>query len=195
VHDLQLHRAGPRDRPVLDRLWLTFRHDMAEHRPVLPFPDGTYRDERLRAALTRPDHDAWLLLLDDRPAGLAVTRAPHDGPQVLSSYFVVRGARRLGLGRRGVHALTSQHPGAWEVAYQAANAPAAAFWPRIAAEIDPLGWHQQDRTVPARPELPPDTWVTFTAHRTSTTSTTSSSPASSDVATTSTRRWTSAGDR
>lgn len=162
--DVRLHRAGAPDHRVLERLWLTFRHDMAEHRPVLPFPDGTYRDERLRAALERPDHDAWLLMLGDRPAGLALTRAPRDGPRVLSSYFVVRGARRLGLGRRGVHALTRHHPGAWEVAYQATT-PAAAFWPSVAADIDPTGWRRQHRPVLDRPDLPPDTWVTFTAHR------------------------------
>jgi hypothetical protein len=48
VHDLQLHRAGPADRPVLERLWSMFRHDLSafgvtiEQR--LPRIDGTFRN-------------------------------------------------------------------------------------------------------------------------------------------------------
>ncbi len=156
-----LHRATSGDRPVLDRLWLMFRHDLTEYQQILPRPDGTFRDERLTASLDEPDRAAWLLQQDDRPAGLALVRQLDREPRVLSSFFIVRGARRQGLGRQAVRAVVSAHPGAWKVAYQAANHPASRFWPQVAAELDPTGWARQDRPVPGRPDLPPDTWLSF----------------------------------
>lgn len=161
MSSVTLHRATSEDRAALDRLWLMFRHDLSEYQQVLPRPDGTFRDERLTASLEDPDRAAWLLQRGNRPVGLALGRQLDTEPRVLSSFFIVRGARRQGLGRQSVRAVVSAHPGAWEVAYQAANGPASLFWPQVAAELDPIGWARQDRPVPGRPDLPPDTWVSF----------------------------------
>jgi hypothetical protein len=49
--DLSVRPATAADRPVVDRLWLMFRHDMADVDGVLPAADGTYRSERLAAAM------------------------------------------------------------------------------------------------------------------------------------------------
>ena len=159
--DLQLHRATAVDREVLERLWLMFAHDLSEHRHLLPLVDGRFRDERLHAALEQADRCAYLLRLDERPVGFALVRSLDRSPRVLASFFVARGARRTGLGRAAVRAVVARHPGAWEVAYQSANAAAAAFWPTIAAELDPDGWHQELRAVPDRPDLAPDAWIAF----------------------------------
>lgn len=158
---LTLHRATPADRQVLERLWLMFRHDLSEHRGVLPFPDATHRQERLHASLEDPDRSAWLVRPGDRPVGLALVRGVHTPPRVLSGFFVVRGARCQGIGFRALRALLAQHtPGDWEVAHQAENSAAAAFWPSVAERLDPGGWSQAGRPVPGRLDLPPDTWVT-----------------------------------
>ncbi|MDX6364430.1 MAG: hypothetical protein QOC85_3440, partial [Streptomyces sp.] len=34
--------ASVPDRPVVERLWLMFRHDMSELNDLLPNPDGTF---------------------------------------------------------------------------------------------------------------------------------------------------------
>ena len=161
--DMQLHRATAEDREVLERLWVMFAHDLSEHRHLLPLPDGRFRDERLHAALDQADRCAYLLRLEDRPVGFALVRSIERSPRVLASFFVVRGARRTGLGRAAVRAVVERHRGSWEVAHQSANTAAAAFWPTIAAELDPDGWHQELRAVPDRPDLPPDAWVCFHA--------------------------------
>lgn len=86
--------ASEADRPVLERLWLMFRHDMSEFTGALPNPDGTFRSERLEAALTSDDWASYLITSADRPAGLAFVRALTTSTRALNSFFVVRGARR-----------------------------------------------------------------------------------------------------
>jgi hypothetical protein len=40
---------------------------------------------------------------------------PGRAVRVLSSFFVVRGARRSGIGLRAVRKIVARHPGRWEV--------------------------------------------------------------------------------
>jgi hypothetical protein len=55
---LSVRLATMADRPMLERLWLMFRHDMSEFRGQLPNADGTFRDERLQAAFTASSSSA-----------------------------------------------------------------------------------------------------------------------------------------
>lgn len=154
------HDAG---WPVLERLWLMFRHDMSEFRGVLPKPDGTFRGERLQAAREDPDWAAYLLRSEDRPVGLALVRGLTGSTRVLSAFFVVRGMRRQRIGLHAVRELVSRHPGQWEVAFQDANAPAVRFWRRVATELARDAWTERRQPVPDRSDLPPDVWVSFIA--------------------------------
>jgi predicted acetyltransferase len=156
-----LRLATAADRPVLERLWLMFRHDMSEFRGQLPNSDGTFRSERLQAAFTDPGWAAYLLTKDNRPAGLAVARGLTDRRHVLSSFFVVRGARRSGIGLRAARDIVTRHPGRWEVAFQDDNETAVLFWRRVATEIAGDAWTEERRPVPGQPGLPPDVWIAF----------------------------------
>ncbi len=150
------------DAPALDRLWQLFRHDMSTITRALPGPDGSYRSDRLGPALDpgRPDWEAWLLAAGEHPVGFALTRALDEPVRVLNSLFVVAPARRGGRGLRFARHVVEARPGAWEVAHQDANAPAVAFWERLASRYGP-GWSREHRPVPGRPDLPPDAWVRF----------------------------------
>jgi len=156
-----LRHATAEDRPVLERLWLMFRHDLSVFRGLLPNPDGTYRSGRLDAALAESDWVAYLLMSGDRPIGLALIRGLSCHVRVLSAFFVVRGARRRGLGMDAVRELTDRCPGRWEVAFQESNDVASRFWRRVATEIAGDTWTLERRAVPGRPELRPDTWISF----------------------------------
>lgn len=158
---LCVRSAEDADRPVLERLWLMFQHDMSQFRCSLPFPDGTFRSERLQAAFHEPGWGAYLLTSDERPLGFAIVRGLTSRTRVLNSFFVVRGARRAGIGLRGVQEVVARHPGQWEVAFQDDNVAAVRFWRRVAAEITPVGWSEERRPVPAQPQLPPDVWISF----------------------------------
>ncbi|RIQ10862.1 GNAT family N-acetyltransferase [Jiangella rhizosphaerae] len=153
--------AGAADRAVLERLWLMFRHDLSEFQGGLPNPDGTFRSDRLAAAFTDPDRLAYVVTSDEHPAGFAIVRGLAAPTRVLSSFFVVRGLRRRGVGLAAVRDVVERHPGPWEVAFQDANTGAVRFWRRVATALAGQRWTEERRAVPGRPELPPDVWISF----------------------------------
>lgn len=161
MSDVSVRPAGVTDRPTVERLWLMFRHDMSEFHGLLPRPDGTFRDDRLRMAFTEPGWAPYLLSCGDNPAGFAFVRGTHEPTRVLNSLFVVRGARRAGIGLRAVREIVAMHPGRWEVAFQDANVAAVRFWRRVATELAGDAWTEERRRVPGRPDLPPDVWISF----------------------------------
>ena len=161
MSDLSVRTATAQDRPAVERLWLMFRHDLSGHTGVLPGPDGTFRSERLDSAFTEAGWAPYLFLRAGRPVGFAFVRGL-DGPtRVLNSFFVVRGARREGIGGTAVRDVVRRHPGPWEVAFQYGNEPAVRFWRHTAAQLAPHTWSEETRPVPDRPDLAPDAWISF----------------------------------
>jgi predicted acetyltransferase len=159
---ISLRRASAADRPVAERLWLMFRHDMSEFGGQLPNSDGTFRAERLAAAFDDPNWACYLFTgPEDRPVGFAIVRDLAGPVRVLNSFFVVRSVRRTGIGRQAVTAIVAAHPGRWKVAFQDANAAAVRFWRRGAAEVASDDWREERTPVPGRPDLPPDVWISF----------------------------------
>ncbi|MBM6404333.1 GNAT family N-acetyltransferase [Phycicoccus sp. CSK15P-2] len=128
----------------------------------LPSSEGTYRSGRLERALdaSLPETRAWLVLTGPHPVGLAVTRDLDRPVRVLSALFLVAPVRGRDLGHDVARTVLESAPGWWAVAYQQENRAAAAFWPSVAATFD-AGWRRELRSSPSRPDLPPDTWVTF----------------------------------
>ncbi|MEU2778142.1 GNAT family N-acetyltransferase [Streptomyces sp. NPDC007162] len=161
VLDLVVRDARTEDRPVVERLWLMFRHDLSEFRGILPRPDGTFRGERVEDAFAAPGWAPYLFVLDGHPVGFAFVRGTDAPLRVLNSFFVARGVRRSGIGSRAVREVLARHPGRWEIAFQYENPGAVAFWRRVAAEAAGDAWTEEPRPVPGRPELPPDVWISF----------------------------------
>ena len=157
---LVVRRATADDRPLLERLWLLFRHDMSRITGDLPRPDGSFRSERLGSALTDPGWAAFTAFLGEAPVGFAFVRGLEGSPRVLNSFFVVAGARRSGLGSALAHEVLQAFPGRWEVAFQQANAGAVRFWRAVGAAHD-TGWTEELRAVPGPPDTPPDSWISF----------------------------------
>jgi hypothetical protein len=61
------------------------------------------------------------------------------------------------------HQVVAAFPGRWEVAFQEVNTVAAQFWRTVAASHDP-SWTEELRAVPGKPDVAPDSWITFTVH-------------------------------
>ncbi|MFF7645986.1 GNAT family N-acetyltransferase [Streptomyces canus] len=160
--DPHLRTAISSDSPVIERLWLMFRHDMSEFVGGVPDTDGSFRSARLEAAFS--DSDDWapyVVGLGDRPVGFVFVRGLSGPTRVLNSFFVVRGVRRTGIGLWAVREVVARHPGAWEVAFQENNGRAVRFWRRVAEDLDPGAWTEERRPVPERPDLAPDSWISF----------------------------------
>lgn len=153
------------DRVALERLWLMFHHDLSEFREQLPDQDGSFRAGRLERVLADPDWAAYVLRWGTRPVGLCLVRGLSGPARVMNAFFVVRGARRLGIGGDAARQVTARHPGPWEVPFQDANATAVHFWRRTATEIAGSDWSEELRPVPRRPDLPPDVWISFNTPR------------------------------
>ena len=159
---ISVRRACADDRPLAERLWLMFRHDMSEFSGQLPNPDGTFRAERLVAAFEDRNWACYVFTgPQDRPVGFAIIRGLGGPVRVLNSFFVVRPVRRTGVGLQAVGAIFAENPGQWEVAFQDANAAAVRFWRRVAKEFAGSDWSEERKTVPGRPDLPPDVWISF----------------------------------
>ncbi|MEU6255710.1 GNAT family N-acetyltransferase [Streptomyces sp. NPDC047043] len=161
MSDVTVRPATADDRPVVERLWLMFHHDLSGFRGVLPNPDGTFRSDRLDSAFTEAGWAPYLFVREERPLGFAFVRSL-DGPtRVLNSFFVVRGARREGIGLTALREVVLRHPGTWEIAFQYANDPAVRFWRRAATELVGDAGTEETRPVPNRPDLAPDVWISF----------------------------------
>ena len=164
---VDIRPATPADRPTIERLWLMFRHDLSEFdtaaEPLLPHPDGTFRSERVDLAFGGGGEDwaPYLFVRGERPVGFAFVRGLSGPTRVLNSFFVVRGIRRGGVGRRAVAEVVARHPGDWEIAFQDANPGAVAFWRRVGEDLAPGEWVEERRPVPGRADLPPDVWISF----------------------------------
>lgn len=156
---IQIRTAVPSDRPLIDRLWLMFRHDLSGFHEVLPFPDGTFRAERVDSAFTDPGWAPYLFLTpDDRPLGFSFVRALDTPTAIMNTFFIVRAARRQGLGLTTALDVISRHPGRWDIAFQDTNTKAVHFWRRVATTAAD-SWTEEHRV--GNPDLPPDTWISF----------------------------------
>jgi predicted acetyltransferase len=77
----------------------------------------------------------------------------------MGEFFVVRAARRGGVGHAAALEAIRRHPGRWEIAFQEENPKAARFWRRVATEVVGDAWTTEARPVPDKPHIPPDTWL------------------------------------
>lgn len=157
-----LELVTPSLRPVVDALWQLYRHDLSEFRGMLPEDDGRFRAGPLPSYLDGPDDPdrcGYLVRHDDAPAGFVLLRGLESEPRVLGEFFVVRAARRQGVGYTAATEVMRRHPGRWEIAFQEENPRAARFWRRVATDLAAEPWTEERRPVPDKPHLPSDTWL------------------------------------
>jgi predicted acetyltransferase len=161
---LELREVTAATRPVVERLWQLYRHDLSEFRGTLPEVDGTFPLRRLRQFLEGDaNRRAYLFYRGASPVGLALVHGIATEPRSIYEFFVVRAVRREGVGRAAARELFALHPGTWEIAFQEANTEAARFWRGIAAATACDDWREEHRPVPGKPHIPPDVWLIFDA--------------------------------
>jgi predicted acetyltransferase len=155
-----LRPASPADRPLLERLWQLYAHDLSQFRGTQPDADGLFPAGRLPLYLDDTDgagRAVHVIEHEERPAGFVMVRDHAEDGHVLGELFVVRSLRRLGVGRAAALAAMRARPGRWELAFQEENPGAARFWRRLAAEAS--AHREERRPVPGKPDVPPDTWL------------------------------------
>lgn len=156
-----LRPMAPHEQPLVERLWQLYQHDLSEFRGTMPDEHGLFRAGRLPRYLDDPDRCIHLVRDDAAVAGFAMVRGLREAPLVVGEFFVVRAARRRGVGHRAAVQLLRRHRGAWEIAFQEENPAAARFWRRVATDVAGQDWTEELRPVPEKPHLPADVWLSL----------------------------------
>jgi predicted acetyltransferase len=156
-----LRSVSESDRPVVERLWQLYSHDMSAVRGTLPNGEGLYKAGRLPGYFDDADRSGYLISLEDAPAGFAFVQGLSGQTRMIGDFFVVRAVRRQGVGYRVVKELFERYPGRWEIGFQAGNAGAPEFWRRVVSDAVGTAWSEELRPVPNKPHIPHDHFIVF----------------------------------
>ena len=122
---------------VLGNLFELYAHDFSEYVRLVMRENGRFEvpfggerwwnDEGHHPFFIRTDGELCGFALVARGSRVTDDRDVMD----VTQFFVVRGARRQGVGQRAAHAVFALFPGRWEVRVRCDNAPALRFWTRV----------------------------------------------------------------
>lgn len=142
---LVVRPAGASDRLPLLRLLELYQHDLSDLWDQDLDPHGDYGYE-LDRFLRREAAWAYLFEVEGRLAGCALvdTRVRVAGDDFwMDQFFVLKKYRRQGVGAAAARQVMGRHPGRWQVGQMPGNAPALAFWRRVAAGLAPAGFEER----------------------------------------------------
>lgn len=136
--DVTLVAISRAEASVLASLFELYAHDFSEVVPLRLGANGRFElpiEERWWSSAA---HFPYFILQAGTLAGFALVRR---GSRItaeaevmdVAEFFVVRGARRRGVGRAAARALFSGFPGPWELRVRHGYAAARDFWRRAAA--------------------------------------------------------------
>ncbi len=99
-----------------------------------------------------------ITILDDKqPAGFAMvarqTTASRAADFRMAEFFVARGYRRRGLGRRAVRLILDRFAGSWEILEYSRNPAAVNFWRSVVAEYTRGEYRERSANGEVRPLL------------------------------------------
>jgi predicted acetyltransferase len=135
---VRLEPISRAESPVLANLFELYVHDFSELVRVklkdhgrfdLPIDERWWSDAGHHPFFVRYGEELCGFLLARRGSRVTDDQTALD----VAEFFVVRGARGQGVGRRAVHTLLASLPGPWEIRVRRNNAAALAFWQRALA--------------------------------------------------------------
>ncbi len=149
------------DRPLVERLWQLYSHDMSEVRQTLPNADGLFKPGRLPGYFGDPDRRGHLVTCEGAPVGFAFVEGLLGQTRTIGDFFIARGVRRRRVGYQVARELLARHPGGWEIGFQTGNPGAPEFWRRVATDMVGAAWREELRPVPNKPHIPHDHFIVF----------------------------------
>lgn len=150
--------ASPADSVLLANLLELYIHDLSEVFRIEPGADGRFGYPKLPLYWSEPEKRyPFLIRAGTRTVGFAlVTRGSPatDDPDVLdvAEFFVLRGHRRSGCGRRAASLLFDRLPGRWMVRVAEGNHGALPFWESV------ISAHTQGQFTQSMRDGSPHAW-------------------------------------
>ena len=134
--NVTLAPTTPQDHVALDNLWQLYVHDFSEQMHLPLRDDGRFEGRAFDADGSDPWRHAFLLRVDGGLAGFALIQERSRltgaaGVHDMAEFFVARGHRRRGVGRRAAIAAFDRFRGPWEVRQRQTSVAATAFWRRV----------------------------------------------------------------
>lgn len=147
--------ATPATELLLSNLLELYMHDMSEAFPLELGADGRFGYDKLPLYWSeREKRFPFLIRSGENPVGFAlVTRGSPvtDDPENLdiAEFFVLRGYRRTGIGRRAAFLLWSRLPGQWVVRVSEMNRPGVSFWRSAVEQYTRAAFYE--KKLPGKP--------------------------------------------
>jgi predicted acetyltransferase len=122
--------------PILANLIELYVHDFSEHVPLELKPNGRFDLPFDEKWWTAEDHHPFFVRWNGKLTGFALARRGSrltgaTDVMDVAEFFVVRGARRKGVGAIASRALFERFPGKWEIRIRKTNPAALKFWTRV----------------------------------------------------------------
>jgi predicted acetyltransferase len=129
---IELEKIASIDRPVLERLFQYYLHDISEYSGWALEKDGSfsYPIDLLPPYWEKQDHYPYFIVNDGEIAGFSLIRRVPELSQVweMGQFFVVRKFRGKDHGRSAFEKALYLHSGQWQVRVLIENIPAYHFW-------------------------------------------------------------------
>jgi predicted acetyltransferase len=139
---------------VLHNLLELYVHDFSEIVPFELKPNGRFAPTLSEIWWTGEDHFPFFILIDGKLSGFALVQRgsrSNGAPDAMdiAEFFVLRGARRTGVGTHVAHALFAAFPGRWEVRVRTAHGAGLSFWRHavtswVGTAVVPVPWTAAD---------------------------------------------------
>lgn len=159
IHFVKIEEGS---RPLLENLWQLYFYDLSKFRGTRPGQDGKFPLGRLPLLFTNDDRIGYFFFKESELVGFSIIRGLDQETRIVSEFFILGSFQNQGLGKEIALKMFSLFPGKWEIAFQEANKPAAAFWRKVVEIASPSHCFEEKRPVPDKPTVPADNWISFT---------------------------------
>ncbi len=150
--DIEMMPALLEQKPLLANLLELYAHDFSEFMDLQLGIDGRFGYKHLDLYWQEPHRYPFLVRVNRHLAGFVLVRQgseiSHDQDVWdMTEFFIVRGYRRRGIGRKAAHEVWKKLPGKWEVRFSDRNQRAKDFWRCVIGEfldrrLDPTAYDQ-----------------------------------------------------
>lgn len=138
--NVEIIAAPSEQEPILANLLELYIHDFSELIELELDAGGHFGYRSLPLYWKEPDRYPFLVKVNDNLAGFVFL---HKESQItgdkqiwdMAEFFIVRGYRRRGVGKKAAHEIWKRFPGKWEVRVIDKNQKAKEFWERSISEF------------------------------------------------------------